>query len=93
MVKEAENVRVVVRVRPLTTREERKGDEELVAVVGDRSLQVVDPSAQAKGRTMTGTAYQFNKCLGTDCSQEQVLEKCTVLPLLHHVLEGLRSHS
>jgi hypothetical protein len=87
MVKESENVRVVVRVRPLTEREERKGDEELVSCVGDRSVQVVDPS-QARGRTMTGTAYQFNQCFGAECTQEQLFEGCGVLPLLDHVLEG-----
>ena len=87
MLKESENVRVVVRVRPLTTREERKGDDEVVSCVGERSIQVVDP-AQTRGRAMTGTAYQFNQCFGTECSQEQLFESCGVLPLLDHVLEG-----
>jgi len=86
MLKESENVRVVVRVRPLTEREERKGDEELVSC-GDRSVQVVDIS-KSSGRTMTGTAYQFNQCFGAECTQEQLFEGCGVLPLLDHVLEG-----
>jgi len=86
MVRESENVRVVVRVRPLTEREERKGEEDAVVCVGDGSIQVVDRSA--KGRTMTGTAFQFNQCFGPECSQEQLFKHFGVLPLLDHVLEG-----
>ena len=87
MVRETENVRVVVRVRPIAGREEKRGDEEVVACVGDGSIQVVD-SAQARGPRMTGTAYQFNQCFGQECSQEELFGRCGVLPLLDHVLEG-----
>ena len=52
-------MRVVVRVRSLTEREERKGEEDAVVCVGDDSIQVVDRSV--KGHTMTGTTFQFNQ--------------------------------
>eukprot|EP00961_Rhodomonas_salina_P106066 1428586-Rhodomonas_salina.2 len=37
----SENVQVVVRVRPLTGKERDRGEDELVACVGDRTLQGV----------------------------------------------------
>ncbi len=41
----SENVQVVVRVRPLTGKERERGEDELVACVGDRTLQVQNYSA------------------------------------------------
>ena len=86
MMKDAENVRVVVRVRPLTQREECSGDSELVSCQGDRSVQVIEQ--HGRGRPVTGTAFQFNQCFGVECGQEQLFERCGVLSLLDHVLDG-----
>ena len=86
MMKDAENVRVVVRVRPLTEREECSGDSELVSCQGDRSVQVIEQ--HGRGRPVTGTAFQFNQCFGVECGQEQLFERCGVLSLLDHVLDG-----
>ena len=86
MMKDAENVRVVVRVRPLTEREECSGDSELVSCQGDRSVQVIEQ--QGRGRPVTGTAFQFNQCFGVECGQEQLFERCGVLSLLDHDQPG-----
>jgi len=84
---ESENIRVVVRVRPLTQTELRKGDEEHVACISDRSLQVVDPR-QSHGRAQTGTAFQFGKCFGPESTQDHLFAHSGVNTLLDHVLEG-----
>ena len=51
MARDTENVRVLVRVRPLTTREERKGDEELVACgeEGERERRRREARGQGHG--------------------------------------------
>jgi hypothetical protein len=72
-----ENVRVIVRVRPLVQREREQGNEELIRCVSDTSIQVIDPSQQ-RGRAQTAMAYQFEHCFGTDCTQEQLFEECGV---------------
>lgn len=83
----SENVQVVVRVRPLTGKERDRGEDELVACVGDRTLQVLDPEQQ-RGRSQTATAYQFNRAFGTECTQDALFKSCGVVNLLDHVLDG-----
>jgi hypothetical protein len=85
----AENVKVVVRVRPMTTKETNNCEDELVRCVSDRSVQVIDPAQQQKGgRAQTGLAYQFERCFGQTTTQEELFENCGVKDLLDHVLEG-----
>ncbi len=74
-----ENIRVVVRIRPLAPREREHGNEELVRCVSESSIQVIDPTQQ-RGRTQTAMAYQFEHCFGGDCTQERLFEECGVFP-------------
>jgi hypothetical protein len=84
----AENVRVLVRVRPFVAREFESGDEEVIKVMSNRSIQVYDGNKQQQGRQPTATSYQFNQCFGTDCTQDELFKACGVTDLLDHVLEG-----
>ena len=85
-----ENVSVVVRVRPMMSRERDHGNEELVRCVSDSSIQVIDPSQQ-RGRTQTAMAYQFEHGFGEECTQEQLFEECgVILTNLHPALGYVR---
>lgn len=88
VVRHAENVKVVVRVRPMTKRELDQGDEELVRCVSDRSVQVVDSAQQRGVRAKTALAYQFERCFGQSTTQEELFDACGVKEQLDHVLEG-----
>jgi len=84
---ESENIRVVVRVRPLTKDERQQGDEEHISCVGERSLQVMD-TKQAPGRAQTGTAFQFGRVFGPETTQDFLFANSGIASLLDHVLEG-----
>ena len=73
----ASAVKVVVRVRPLSENELRRGEEEMVSVSRDqRSLRVGN-------RT-----FDFNACLSPDTTQPDVMIKCGVQRLLDSALHG-----
>jgi len=87
----AEKVKVVVRVRPMTTKERQHGEEELVRCVSDRSVQILEQQVGqgVRGsRAQTALAYQFERCFGQETTQEELFEGCGVKEMLDHVLEG-----
>ena len=84
----SENVKVVVRIRPMTSKEKNAGEAELVRVVSDRSVQILDQQAKQAGRAQTALAYQFEKCFGQETTQEEMFDGCGVKELLDHALEG-----
>ncbi|KAJ1486563.1 P-loop containing nucleoside triphosphate hydrolase protein [Baffinella frigidus] len=84
---ESENIRVVVRVRPLTQEERKRGDEEHITCVSERSLQVMD-TKQVQARQQTGTAFQFGRVFGPETTQDHLFANSGITSLLDHVLEG-----
>ena len=86
----AENVRVVLRVRPLTRKEIDRGEDELIRVASQQAVQVIDLSNKGggAGRAHTALAYEFEQCFGTECSQDELFERCGVKDLLQHVCDG-----
>jgi len=87
--RESENIRVIVRVRPLDERELRRGEDENISCVRANTVQVAEQNGKGKGQK--SVAYQFDRCFGPECTQELLFEECGVLPLLDHVLEGYSS--
>ena len=63
----SENVRVVLRVRPLTRKEVDRGEEELIRVSSETSVQIIDLANKGggAGRAHTALAYEFEQCFGT----------------------------
>lgn len=85
----SENVRVIVRVRPITTAEDSRGDEELVHCSSENSLQVFDPNQQrGVGRANTALQYNFEQCFGTRTTQDDLFKASGITTLLGHVCEG-----
>ena len=89
----SENVRVVLRVRPLTRKEVDRGEEELIRVSSETSVQIIDLANKGggAGRAHTALAYEFEQCFGTECSQDELFQRCGVQALLSHVCEGYSS--
>jgi hypothetical protein len=86
----AENVRVVLRVRPLTRKEIDRNEEELIRVATEQSVHVIDLSNKGggAGRARTALAYEFEQCFGTECSQDELFERCGLKDMLEHVCAG-----
>ena len=86
-----ENVRVVVRTRPMSEAEQVSGCEEVMRIGADKaSIQVLLPTDE----DFTGAARQTVKkfaldgCLDPSTTQEQVFESSGVKTLLNSALEG-----
>ena len=86
----AENVRVVLRVRPLTRKEADRNEEELIRVASEQTVQVIDLASKGggAGRARTALAYEFEQCFGTACSQDELFERCGLKDMLEHVCAG-----
>lgn len=81
-----DNIKVVVRVRPLNPQEQAKGAASVVQVAEDcSSLQVVVPGPG--GATMKRD-FSFHACLGPDVSQAEVMDLCGIHQLLDAALAG-----
>eukprot|EP00899_Mesostigma_viride_P015158 jgi/Mesvir1/23643/Mv18314-RA.4 len=81
-----DNIRVAVRVRPLSASEIARGDMLTIAVNPDmRSLKidVPGPNGQILSRN-----FQFQVCLGPETSQAQVITACSVHRILDSVVDG-----
>ena len=84
----SENVRVILRVRPQTSKEAERGEDEVIRCISDQSIQVYDPTQVKGGRASTALAYQFEQCFGPTCMQDELFSRCGVKTLLDHVLDG-----
>jgi hypothetical protein len=87
----AENVRVVVRLRPLSQSELDANDYEIAKVEGDgRGLQMLLPSEEDYAGNVRQKKKQFamDRCLTTGVSQEQVFQDSGVIDLLKSALGG-----
>ena len=82
----SDNIKVVVRVRPLFPQEELKGAREVVQVSEDfSSVKVVVPGPG--GATMQ-REFNFHACLGPETSQTEVMQLCGIHQLLDAALAG-----
>ena len=79
---ETNSVLVVVRVRPLNTREKEAGSEESVKVLNARKLTCTDGQKNATDRD-----FSFDACFATGASQRDVYERSGRM-VLGKVLEG-----
>jgi len=86
-----ENVRVVVRVRPLSDAEQHSGDEEVMRIGADKaSIQVMLPSDEDFAGNVRQTAKKFalDGCLDQQTTQAQCFNLSGVKTLLDSALEG-----
>ncbi|GBF90201.1 kif12 type kinesin [Raphidocelis subcapitata] len=81
-----DNIKVVVRVRPLFPGEAGKGAANVVQVAEDGgSMKVIVPGP---GGASLSREFGFHACLGPDTSQAEVLELCGITQLLDAALAG-----
>ena len=86
-----ENVRVVVRVRPLSDAEQYAGDEEVMRIGADKAtIQVMLPSDEDFAGNVRQTAKNFalDGCLDQQTTQAQCFNLSGVKTLLDSALEG-----
>eukprot|EP00050_Salpingoeca_kvevrii_P012961 m.25973 g.25973 ORF g.25973 m.25973 type:complete len:775 (+) comp4517_c0_seq1:364-2688(+) len=77
-------IRVVVRVRPLSSAESARRDAEALECADDKQTVAVSaPSSSHPSKT-----YTFNSVMGPDVSQEEVFNTCGVKHLVDSALEG-----
>lgn len=82
----ADNIKVVVRIRPLADQEREKGAADVVTVSEDYSaLKVV--VGGPLGATMQRD-FQFHACLGPDVTQQDVIQLCGIGQLLEAATAG-----
>lgn len=84
---EADNIKVVVRIRPLNDTERYYGDLDAVSVdpFDSRMLKVSVPGANGM---LVNRTFAFHSCLGPETEQKDVIEQCGVPHLLDAVLDG-----
>ncbi len=86
-----ENVRVVVRVRPLSDAEQYAGDEEVMRIGADKAtIQVMLPSDEDFAGNVRQTAKNFalDGCLDQSTTQAECFNSSGVKTLLDSALEG-----
>lgn len=76
-----ENVRVLIRVRPINDFEARKGDNPSVRITDGKTVTVDTPSDGP-------TSFKFDNCLDSSCNQEQMFQDSGVQQLIHDTLQG-----
>jgi hypothetical protein len=82
----SDNIKVVVRIRPLSESEADRSDKSIVEVAGDsRSLLVVVPGPRG---AKLSRSFSFNACLGPSTRQEDVFARIGVHQLLEAALLG-----
>ena len=86
-----DNVKVIVRLRPLSEREEKLGDKEVIRCMpGGATLQILDKKQDRDGR-QTASVYKFTRCFDTQVSQAHVFEGSGVMGLIDSALQGFSS--
>jgi predicted ATPase len=88
---QGENVRVVVRVRPLSHSEAQVGDEEVMRIGADKTtIQVLLPSDEdfAGNTRHSVKKFALDGCLDQSTTQQQVFNSSGVKSLLNSALEG-----
>eukprot|EP01135_Chromosphaera_perkinsii_P012303 Nk52_evm40s2630 gene=Nk52_evmTU40s2630 len=79
---EDSNIRVVVRIRPFSSSENKRDDERLVYVMDDNQ------SVQITNRAGTLKRFTFNEAFDESCDQAQMFNSCGVKELISSALEG-----
>ncbi|GBG30459.1 Kinesin-like protein KIF12 [Hondaea fermentalgiana] len=81
----SDNVRVIVRCRPLSEKEADQGEDEVVEVESGDTVRL---ELGALGASRTQKKFRFNAVMGPECSQTQFFETCGVKALLESALDG-----
>ena len=80
-----ENIQVVVRSRPLNTRERKLGEEAIVSKTPDGHDVILRSS------TKDAVAFRCNSVFTGTCSQDQFFKTCGIINLLDSAISGYRS--
>ncbi len=82
---EEENVKVVVRIRPMQTEEKKSGDIPCVKAINDgREVQV-------KVGPLDAQVYRCNNCFDTETNQVDFFAECGITDLLDSAIQGYRA--
>ncbi|XP_032242264.1 kinesin-like protein KIF12 isoform X2 [Nematostella vectensis] len=77
----ADNIRVVVRVRPLNSSEKEKASKNIIKLPGDGAIWIDNSFGQIK-------PFTFNVVLAENTSQAEMFEECGIKHLVNMALEG-----
>ncbi|CAM6048242.1 unnamed protein product [Sphagnum compactum] len=89
MFRSTNNIKVYVRIRPLSKDEYARGETSCVHIARDEhSVKVVE---QGYGYNTTTRSFQFDGCVGPAAEQHEVMETVEMKKLLDKVLEGYSS--
>ena len=85
----AENIKVVLRVRPFSEQERGRGDRQVLRCLEDgRSVQVSSFGMEDFGRSSSVKNFSFTACAGEESDQESFYEQSGVSGLVNKALEG-----
>ena len=90
---EEENVQVVLRLRPLSDKEKKNGEENVWKVFEGVSVVLkkeVEDHLPTKKFTVSQSAYNFDKCFGTMASNEMVYES-TIRSMVDSAVNGINA--
>jgi hypothetical protein len=89
MFRSTNNIKVYVRIRPLSKDEYARGETSCVHIARDEhSVKVVE---QGYGYNTTTRSFQFDGCVGPAAEQHEVMQTVEMKKLLDKVLEGYSS--
>ena len=90
---EEENVQVVLRLRPLSEKERRQGEENVWKVYEGVSVVLrkeVEDNMPIRKYTGSLTAYNFDRCFGTNASNELVYQ-ATIKSMVDSAVNGINA--
>ena len=90
---EEENVQVVLRLRPLSEKEKREGEQNVWKVFEGVSVILkkdIEEEMLTKKYTATQTAYNFDRCFGTMATNELVYE-ATIKHMVDSAVNGINA--
>jgi kinesin family protein 12 len=86
---DTENIKVVIRVRPLNEQERGRGDRQVLRCLDDgKSLQVSSMCMEDFGRSSTVKNFSFTACVDEDTDQEAFYEQSGIPGLVNKALDG-----
>ena len=85
----AENIKVVIRVRPFNETERGRGDRPVLQCLDDgKTVQVSSFGMEDFGRSSSVKNFSFTACADEHCDQESFYEQAGVSGLIRKALEG-----
>ena len=85
----AENIKVVIRVRPFNDTERGRGDRTVLRCLDDgKTVQISSFGMEDFGKSSSVKNFSFTACVDEDCDQESFYEQSGVSGLISKALQG-----